>query len=161
MTAGAIARLIGRVGRIAERAPARPEPLSGTKAIRGSVNVRYVDTGGCTDCAMEIAAAFGPVYDIERYGIHLVASARHADVLLVTGVVTRNMVEPLRRTIEATPTPRFIVAVGDCAIDGGPFLRGYGVAGVVSDFVHVDLEVPGSPPSPAQIVDALRSVSRR
>jgi Ni,Fe-hydrogenase III small subunit len=110
---------------------------------------------------MEVVSAFGPVYDIERYGLHLVASARHADVLLITGVVTRNMVEPLRRTVEATPAPRFIVAVGDCAIDGGLFLNGYGVAGVVSDFVNVDLEIPGSPPTPTDIVEALRRVSGR
>ena len=110
---------------------------------------------------MEIQAAFGPVYDLERYGVHLVASARHADVLLVTGVVTRNMVEPLRRTLEATPTPRFVVAVGDAAIDGGAFLGGYGVAGVVSDFVEVDLRIPGNPPEPAQIVAALRRITGR
>jgi Ni,Fe-hydrogenase III small subunit len=110
---------------------------------------------------MEVAAAFGPVYDVERYGIHLVASARHADVLLITGVVTRNMVEPLRRTIEATPTPRLVIAVGDCAIDGGPFVNGYGVAGVVADFVDVDLAVAGNPPHPALIVEALRKVSGR
>lgn len=152
---------MARTGRIAEPAPPRPIALPGTGSLRGSVGVRYVDTGGCNDCAMEVATAFGPVYDVERYGIHLVASARHADILLITGVVTRNMVEPLRRTIEATPTPRFVVAVGDCAIDGGPFLGGYGVAGVVSDFVRVDLEVPGNPPTPSSIVEALRRVSGR
>lgn len=129
--------------------------------LRGSVHVRYLDVGGGTDCAMEISAAFGPVYDLERYGVRLVASPRHADVLVITGVVTRNMVEPLRRTVEATPKPRFIVTVGDAAITGGPFLGGYGVAGVVSDFVDVDLEVPGSPPDPAEIVAALRRISGR
>jgi Ni,Fe-hydrogenase III small subunit len=152
---------MSHVGRIAEPAVVRPSSLPGVEIFRGSVNVRYLDTGGCNDCAMEVVSAFGPVYDIERYGLHLVASARHADVLLITGVVTRNMVEPLRRTVEATPAPRFIVAVGDCAIDGGLFLNGYGVAGVVSDFVNVDLEIPGSPPTPTAIVEALRRVSGR
>jgi Ni,Fe-hydrogenase III small subunit len=161
VSAHELARLIVRVGRIAEPAAARPSALPGVRILHGSVNVRYVDTGGCNDCAMEVAAAFGPVYDVERYGIHLVASARHADVLLITGVVTRNMVEPLRRTIEATPTPRFVVAVGDCAINGGLFLNGYGVAGVVSDFVNVDLAVPGDPPDPVLIVEALRRLSGR
>jgi Ni,Fe-hydrogenase III small subunit len=110
---------------------------------------------------MEIAAAFGPVYDLEWYGVRLVASARHADVLLVTGVVTRNMVEPLLLTVEATPRPRFIVAVGDAAITGGPFAGGYGVAGVVADFVPVDLEIPGNPPTPDEIVAALRRIAGR
>ena len=153
--------LIARVGRIAEPAPERPVGREAGHIMRGSVNVRYVDTGGCNDCAMEVAAAFGPVYDVERYGIHLVASPRHADVLLITGVVTRNMVEPLRRTIEATPTPRLVIAVGDCAINGGPFIHGYGVAGVVADFVDVNLEVGGNPPHPALIVEALRKVGGR
>jgi Ni,Fe-hydrogenase III small subunit len=157
-------KLIARTGRIAEAAPTAPPAssnLPGAGVLHGSVNVRYVDTGGANDCAMEISAAFGPVYDLERYGVHLVPSTRHADVLLVTGVVTHNMVEPLRRTVEATPHPCFVIAVGDCAINGGPFVGGYGVAGVVSDFVKVDISVPGNPPSPALIVEALRRVSAR
>lgn len=154
--------LIRRVGRVAEPAPAWVGPaIAGGGVLHGSVNVRYVDVGGGTDCAMEIEAAFGPVYDLERYGVRLVASARHADVLLVAGVVTRNMLEPLRRTIEATPAPRLVVAVGDAAIGGGVFSAGYGVAGVVSDFIDVDLEIPGDPPEPAQIVAALRRISGR
>ena len=161
MTGFNLVQLIARVGRIAEPSPQRPIAMPKARWLRGSVNVRYVDTGGCNDCAMEVAAAFGPVYDVERYGIHLVASARHADVLLITGVVTRNMVEPLRRTIEATPTPRLVIAVGDCAINGGPFVNGYGVAGIIADFVDVDLQVAGNPPHPALIVEALRKVSGR
>jgi len=157
-----LVRLIARTGRIAEPGPVSPGTIyEGAQVLRGSVHVRYLDVGGGTDCAMEISAAFGPVYDLERYGVRLVASPRHADVLVITGVVTRNMVEPLRRTVEATPKPRFIVTVGDAAITGGPFLGGYGVAGVVSDFVDVDLEVPGSPPDPAEIVAALRRISGR
>ena len=104
---------------------------------------------------------FGPVYDADRYGARLVASPRHADVLLVTGVVTRNMLEPLRRTVEATPRPRVVLAVGDCALTGGVFTDGYGVVGAVDDVVPVDLTVAGCPPEPDAIVAALRRVTGR
>lgn len=162
MSTSRLVRLIARTGRIAEPIPAPVGSIcDGARVLGGSVHVRYMDLGGGTDCAMEISTAFGPIYDLERYGVRLVASPRHADVLLITGVVTRNMVEPLRRTVEGTPMPRFVVAVGDAAIMGGPFLGGYGVAGVVSDFVDVDLEVPGSPPHPAEIVAALRRIAGR
>jgi len=127
----------------------------------GSIQVRFINAGGCNDCAPEVATAFGPVYDVQRYGVRLVASPRHADVLLITGAVTQNMAEPLRRTVEATPTPRFIIAVGDCAINGGVVASAYGVAGPVSDFFHVDVEVPGNPPEPDQIVYALRRMTGR
>jgi formate hydrogenlyase subunit 7 len=90
-----------------------------------------------------------------------VASPRHADILLVTGVVTRNMLEPLRRAVEATPNPRVVIAVGDCALDGGVFTDGYGVLGAVDDVVPVDLNVPGCPPEPDAIVAALRRVTQR
>ncbi len=108
-----------------------------------------------------MAAAFGPVYDAERYGARLVASPRHADLVLVTGVVTHNMAQPLRRTVEATPRPRMVVAVGDCARNCGVFAGAYGVAGAVGDVVDVDLEVPGCPPEPDAIVRALRQVTGR
>jgi len=157
-------KLIRRTGRIAEPAPAAPvadaeHPIP--KSLRGSVQVRHVDTGSCNGCEIEIGAAFGGVYDVERYGARLVASPRHADVLAVTGVVTHNMVEPLLRTVEATPRPRLVVAIGDCAHDCGLFAGAYGVAGPVSDFVDVDLEVPGCPPRPEAIVEALRRVTGR
>ena len=123
--------------------------------------MRHVDCGSCNGCEIEIGAAFGPVYDVERYGARLVASPRHADVLLVTGVVTRNMAAPLERTVEATPRPRLVLAVGDCACTGGMFADGYGVVGTVGEVTEVDLEVPGCPPTPDQIVEALRRVTRR
>jgi Ni,Fe-hydrogenase III small subunit len=160
-------RLITRVGRIAEPAPAPPRAQSdpGTvgaaTALGGSVQVRHVDAGSCNGCEIEIGAAFGPVYDGERYGARLVASPRHADVVLVTGVVTRNMAEPLRNTVEATPRPRLVVAVGDCARNCGVFAGAYGVLGSVADVVGVDLEVAGCPPEPQAIVEAMRRVSRR
>lgn len=161
MSASRLAGLIARTGRIAEPAPPAPALFAGAERFRGSVQVRSISAGGCSDCALEVISAFGPVFDVERYGIRLVASPRHADVLLITGAVTRNLLEPLRRTIDATATPRFVIAVGDCAITGGVAGDGYGVVGPVSSIVKVDLEVPGSPPEPAQIVEALRRMTGR
>jgi Ni,Fe-hydrogenase III small subunit len=155
-------RLIRETGRIAEPAPPRPAEVDGRPAaLAGSIQVRHVDAGSCNGCEVEIGAAFGPVYDAERYGARLVASPRHADVVLVTGVVTRNMAEPLRRTVEATPHPRMVVAVGDCARNCGVFSGAYGVAGAAHDVVDIDLEVPGCPPEPDAIVNALRRVTGR
>ncbi|WP_291763679.1 oxidoreductase [Cellulomonas sp. 73-145] len=176
-----LARLIRRTGRIAEPAPAAPSEQPSAQGadgsptasadglpardlpreLRGSVQVRHVDAGSCNGCEIELAAAFGPVYDAERYGARLVASPRHADAVLVTGVVTRNMAEPLRLTVEATPQPRVVLAVGDCARDCGMFRGAYGVVGAASDVVPVDLSVPGCPPAPADIVAALRQVTGR
>ena len=110
-------RKIRATGRVAEPPPPPPagDPPAASKELRGSVQIRHVDAGSCNGCEVEIGAAFGPVYDAERYGARLVASPRHADALLVTGVVTRNMAEPLKRTFEAVPDPKVVVAVGDCA----------------------------------------------
>ena len=155
-------RLITTTGRIAEISPDGPDRLIGVPPVlNGSIQIRHVDAGSCNGCEIEIGNAFGPVYDAERYGARLVASPRHADVVLVTGVVTRNMLEPLRRTIEATPRPRLVVALGECARNCGKLRGGYGVVGSVSDVVVVDLEVPGCPPEPEAIVKALRSVTGR
>jgi Ni,Fe-hydrogenase III small subunit len=156
-------RKIRRTGRVAEPAPPHPggDPPAGAVALGGSVQVRHVDAGSCNGCEVEIGSAFGPVYDAERYGARLVASPRHADALLVTGPVTRNMAEPLRRTYEATPAPRLVVAVGDCARNCGVFAGAYGVAGAVSDVVPVDLEIAGCPPRPEAIVDGLRKLTGR
>ena len=156
-------RTMLRVGRIAEPAGAAPAPTGdpGTAAPTGSVQIRHVDAGSCNGCEIEIGAAFGPVYDAERYGARLVASPRHADALLVTGPVTRNLAEPLRITFEAMPAPRRVVAVGDCARNCGAFAGAYGVVGAVADVVPVDLEVPGCPPRPEDVVAALRELTGR
>ena len=156
-------RRIRETGRAAEPAPPRPEGDVPEKAreLGGSVQVRCVDAGSCNGCEIEIAAAFNPVYDAERYGARQVASPRHADVALVTGPVTRNMAEPLRRTVAAMGEPRLVVAVGDCAINCGEFAGGHGVEGAVADVVPVDLTVPGCPPEPDAIVAALRGVTGR
>jgi len=155
-------RLIRTTGRVAEPAPPAPNALPGRPAeLSGSVQIRHVDAGSCNGCEIELAAAFGPVYDAERYGARLVASPRHADVVLVTGVVTHNMLEPLRRTVEATPHPRLVIAVGDCARNCGVFAGAYGVAGAAHDAVEVDLQVPGCPPEPQLIIEALRKVTGR
>lgn len=153
-------RKIFRIGRIVEPKPPAPEQAVETPAgVRGSVQIRHVDAGSCNGCEVEIGGAFGPVYDAEQYGARLVASPRHADALLVTGVVTRNMAEPLRNTVEATPKPRVVIACGDCALNRGIFADAYGVVGAVGDVVPVDVEIPGCPPTPDQIVAALRSVT--
>jgi Ni,Fe-hydrogenase III small subunit len=141
-----------------------PEPgslavLEAAQRNRGSLQLRHVDAGSCNGCELEITSIFSPVYDAERFGIRLEASPRHADGLLVTGPVTRNMADPVRKTLEAVPQPRVVVAVGDCARNCGVFRGAYGVEGSVADVVPVDLEIPGCPPGPATIITALRGLA--
>lgn len=158
----ALLRKIRSTGRIAEPAPERTvDTQHPGSVLRGSVQIRHVDAGSCNGCELEITSAFAPVYDAERYGVRLVASPRHADVLLVTGPVTRNMADPLRKAYEAMPAPKLVVAVGDCARNCGVFAGGYGVEGAVGDVVPVDVEVPGCPPEPDAIIDALRGLTGR
>src|SRR5438034_9293007 len=114
--------------------------------------VREVDAGSCNGCEIEITGLMSPVYDSERFGIHFVASPRHADLLLVTGPVTRNMEVPLRKTYEATPAPRFVVAVGDCAKTCGVFKDSYAVVGPVDRVIPVDVSISGCPPEPTDIL---------
>jgi len=120
-----------------------------------SLAIRQVDAGSCNGCELEIHALNNPFYDLERFGLRFVASPRHADVLLVTGPVTHNMAEALRRTYEATPDPKWVVAVGDCGRDGGCFAGSYAVAGGVGAVLPVDLHIPGCPPSPQQLLAGL------
>jgi Ni,Fe-hydrogenase III small subunit len=114
--------------------------------------IRQVDAGSCNGCELEIHALGNPIYSIESLGIRFVASPRHADLLLVTGPVSRNMEAALRRTYEATPDPKLVVAVGDCGACGGIFGSSYASCGAVSNVIPVDVVVPGCPPSPARIL---------
>jgi Ni,Fe-hydrogenase III small subunit len=122
------------------------------KLLGRSLHIREVDAGSCNGCEIEITALTNPYYDLERFGLHFVASPRHADCLLVTGPVTRNMAEPLRLTYEATPDPKIVVAVGDCARDCGVFKGSYAVVGGVNEVIPVDVAVPGCPPEPIYIL---------
>ncbi|MGE5545875.1 MAG: NADH-quinone oxidoreductase subunit B family protein [Solirubrobacterales bacterium] len=129
--------------------------LAARARLGRSLAIREVDAGSCNGCELEIHAVNNPVYDLERFGIKFVASPRHADVLLVTGPVSWNMAEALKRTFDATPAPKWVVAMGDCARDGGCFAGSYAVAGGVHHIVPVDLHIPGCPPSPKQILTSL------
>ncbi|MBR0784699.1 NADH-quinone oxidoreductase subunit B family protein [Bradyrhizobium iriomotense] len=120
-----------------------------------SLAIREVDAGSCNGCELEIHALSNAFYDIERFGLRFVASPRHADVLLVTGPVTKNMRQALERTYNATPDPKWVVAVGDCAIDGGIFRGSYACVGGVSETVPVDLHIKGCPPSPTDLLKGL------
>src|SRR5271156_2623596 len=120
-----------------------------------SLAIRPVDAGSCNGCELEIHALNNAFYDLERFGLRFVASPRHADVLMVTGPVTRNMREALQRTYNATPDPKWVVAVGDCALDGGIFAGSYAVAGGVSSVVPVDLHIRGCPPRPLDLLKGL------
>ena len=154
-------RKIREVGPVAEPAGPSPAAQPASGDLKGSVQVRHVDAGSCNGCEIEIGQAFSPVYDAERHGLRLVASPRHADALTVTGPVTVNMAEALRKTFEAMPQPGRVVAVGDCARDCGVFAGAHGIHGAVDDVVPVDMHVPGCPPEPAAIVAALRELSGR
>jgi Ni,Fe-hydrogenase III small subunit len=126
-----------------------------------SLSIREVDAGSCNGCELEIHALNNAFYDLERFGLRFVASPRHADVLLVTGPVTKNMREALERTYRATPDPKWVVAVGDCAVDGGIFSGSYAVTGGVSNVVPVDLHIRGCPPSPNEILKGLIALLER
>jgi len=154
-------RALWRARRVTEPLAPGEGVRAGPPELVGSLQLRHVDAGSCNGCELEIASAFGPVYDAERFGARLVASPRHADAVAVTGPVTQNMVVPLVKTVEATPHPRVVIAVGDCARDCGVFRGGYGVVGAVSDVVAVDVSIPGCPPDPTAIIEALRSITRR
>jgi Ni,Fe-hydrogenase III small subunit len=134
---------------------ARAIEQTARKRLGRSLAIRQVDAGSCNGCELEINALNNAYYDLERFGIRFVASPRHADVLLVTGPVTLNMREALERTYVAMPAPKWVVAVGGCARDGGCFAGSYAVAGGVSGVVPVDLHIPGCPPRPVEILKGL------
>jgi len=150
---------------LTEKAPSPEEALlvelggSLARASRGrlgrSLSIRQVDAGSCNGCELEIHALNNAFYDLERFGLRFVASPRHADVLLVTGPVTKNMRQALERTYAATPDPKWVVAVGDCAFDGGVFAGSYACVGAVSKVIPVDLHIRGCPPDPEALLKGL------
>lgn len=158
-------RQIARVGIVSEPAPAADETMRIRAQLQGRILrvlgralcIRHVDAGSCNGCELEIHALNNPYYNLEGLGIKFVASPRHADLLLVTGPVSRNMESALRRVYEATPDPKLVVAVGDCGAGNGPFCPNYAVRGKVSDIVPVDVIVPGCPPSPQALLCGILS----
>ena len=120
-----------------------------------SLAIRQVDAGSCNACELEIHALNNPFYDLERFGLKFVASPRHADAIMVTGPVTENMREALKRTYDATPSPKWVIAVGRCALDGGIYSGGYAIAGGASEVIPVDLHIPGCPPAPPVLIKGL------
>jgi Ni,Fe-hydrogenase III small subunit len=156
---------------LTERAPSQDEAAveelaaavkrAARRHLGRSLSIREVDAGSCNGCELEIHALNNAYYDVERFGIRFVASPRHADVLIVTGPVTKNMRDALERTYLAMPNPKWVVAVGDCARDGGCFAGSYAVVGGVSQVVPVDLHIPGCPPPPATILQGLLSLLDR
>jgi Ni,Fe-hydrogenase III small subunit len=166
-----ILKQIAKTGIVTEAAPDPDEALREvTQRLQGTVlehfgralSIRHVDAGSCNGCELEIHACNSPHYNLERLGIRFVASPRHADLLLVTGPVSRNMEVALRRTYEATPEPKLVVAVGDCGCSGGIFGESYASCGRVSNVIPVDVAVPGCPPAPLDIMKAiLTAISAR
>lgn len=126
-----------------------------TSHFRGSIAIRHVDAGSCNGCELEIQALNNSFYNVERYGVHFVASPRHADVLLVTGPVSRHMEAALRRTWDAMPDPKWVIASGTCAGDGGEFGISYASCGAVENVLPVDLRISGCPPSPTELLSGL------
>jgi len=135
--------------------PVAPEAIEKAKPFRRSLTIREVDTGSCNACEMEMNALMNSVYDGERFGIHVAASPRHADALVVTGPVTVNMERALKDVYKATPDPKIVIALGDCAINCGMFAKSYAVTGPVERHVPVDIRIPGCPPRPSDILEVL------
>ena len=159
-----ILKQIARTGLLTEPPPAADERLRVTaqrlqeqvlRRFAGALTIRQIDAGSCNGCELEIHATNNAYYNLEGLGIRFVASPRHADLLLVTGPVSRNMETALRRTYDATPEPRLVVAVGDCGCTGGIFGESYATRGRVSNVIPVDVAVPGCPPTPLQIMQGI------
>ena len=157
-------RQIAKTGIVSEPPPHSDEALRQIEQRLGAVilkhfgralTIRHVDAGSCNGCELEIHTMNGPYYNLERLGIKLVASPRHADMLLVTGPVSRNMELALKRTYDATPDPKLVVAIGDCGCTGGIFGENYASRGRVANVIPVDVAVPGCPPAPAAIMQAI------
>jgi len=164
-----ILKYVARHGRVAEapleplateQPPAHPIQHEILAILGRALAIRQVDAGSCNGCELEIHALNNPYYNIEGLGIRFVASPRHADLLLVTGPVSRHMAVALKRTYEATPAPKLVVAVGDCGCTGGIFGESYASCGRVANVIPVDVTVPGCPPPPADILAGILSAVR-
>ena len=161
-------RTIAGIGIVTEAPPEADDALRLRDALQAEIQavlgralcIRQVDAGSCNGCELEIHALNNPIYNIEGLGIRFVASPRHADLLLVTGPVTWNMATALRRTYEAVPDPKLVVAVGDCGCTGGIFGASYATAGPVSAIIPVDVAVPGCPPQPERLLQAILTAIR-
>jgi Ni,Fe-hydrogenase III small subunit len=162
-------RQIASIGIVTEKAPEPDESLRVRDELQAKIRrilgralcIRHVDAGSCNGCELEIHAVNNPIYNIEGLGIRFVASPRHADLLLVTGPVSRHMQTALLRTYEAVPDPKLVVAIGDCGCTGGVFGESYASCGRVANVVPVDVTVPGCPPSPTRILaGVLTAISR-
>ena len=164
-----VLRQICSVGIVTEPAPSGDETLRIRDALQAQVRdvlgralcIRHVDAGSCNGCELEIHALANPIYNIEGAGIRFVASPRHADLLLVTGPVSAHMETALRRTYDAMPDPKLVVAIGDCGCSGGMFGESYASRGRVSNVLPVDVAVPGCPPSPTRILQGILSAVGR
>ena len=166
-------RTIKLIGRAGIRTEALPQPDDALRVaaerlqremleiLGRALAIRQVDAGSCNGCELEIHALSNPYYNLEGAGIRFVASPRHADLLLVTGPVSRNMAQALRRTYQAAPDPKLVVAVGQCAGDGGIFGEGYATLGRVENVIPVDVAVPGCPPPPLEILRGILTAVRR
>lgn len=156
-------RQIVTTGIVSEPAPAEEQELRTREALSGQILailgralcIRHVDAGSCNGCELEIQALGNPIYNLEGLGIRFVASPRHADLLLVTGPVSRHMEVALHRTYQATPDPKLVVALGDCGCTGGIFRDSYATRGPISQVIPVDVSVPGCPPSPTAILQGI------
>src|SRR5512142_1632972 len=162
-------RQIASIGIVTETPPAADESLrvrdglqEQLRAVLGrALCIRHIDAGSCNGCELEIQALNNPIYNLEGSGIRFVASPRHADLLLVTGPVSRSMEVALRRTYEATPDPKMVVALGDCGCTGGIFGESYASCGRVSNVIPVDVAIPGCPPSPTRILQGILAAITR
>lgn len=162
---------IQRIGIVTEAVPPAEQPALEAVGERlrarigerfaGSLAIREVDAGSCNGCELEIHALANPYYAIERYGVHFVASPRHADMLLVTGPVSRHMEAALRRTYAATPDPKLVIAVGECGAHGGEFGTSYASCGPVASVIPVDAAIPGCPPTPWALMHGILAAIER
>jgi Ni,Fe-hydrogenase III small subunit len=162
-------RQIASIGIISESAPQADEDLRVRDSLNDDIRsilgralcIRHIDAGSCNGCELEIHALNNPLYNLEGLGIRFVASPRHADLLMVTGPVSKHMEVALRRTYDATPDPKLVVAIGDCGCSGGIFGESYASCGRVSNVIPVDVEVPGCPPNPTRILQGILAALAR